>query len=49
MNLDCKTNMKQVIQITHKDTGETEFYIANNDKWEKITKKDYQKIVRGEQ
>ena len=48
MNLNCKANIKQVIQTINKDNGETEFYVANNDKWEKITKKDYQKIIRGE-
>ena len=38
MKLNCKANIKQVIQVTDKDTGETEFYIENNNKWEKITK-----------
>lgn len=48
MDLKYKTNIKQVIQITNKKNGEVDFYIANNNKWEKITKKDYQKIIRGE-
>lgn len=49
MKLDLKTNMKQVIQITNNDTGEKEFLLEKNGKWEKITKKDYQKIIRGKQ
>ena len=49
MNLNCKTDIKQVIQVINNDTNKVEFYVANNDKWEKITKKDYTKIIRGEQ
>ena len=48
MNLNCKTKIKQVIQVTNKKSGETEFYIENNNEWQKITKKDYKKIIRGE-
>lgn len=49
MNLDMQANIQQVIEVTDKETNEVTYMVYHDNEWKSISRKEYQKIIKGEE